>query len=119
MKNLGNILRKAEETLLLRNNTRNLKRRFPLFYNKLNKDHLIIYFTIIFTYYNRLGFTAITMIISNKILFNIYKKEILMNKNKYIISFDMYLESLNLNNKGEQLKLGAFFIEIEIFCVGY
>jgi hypothetical protein len=55
------------------------------------------------------------MIISNKIIFNMYKNEVLTNKNTTLIPFEKYQESLNLNNKGEQLKLGAFFIEI--FCL--
>jgi hypothetical protein len=69
---LGYIIRKANETFQLRFEYNNLKRKFPIFYEKLNKNHLIISYSIMTTFYNKLGFTYIAMKIGNDILYDIY-----------------------------------------------
>lgn len=112
-KNLSFILKQAAETLNLHLENKNIRRKFPKYYDKLNKNHLIITLSIICTYYNILGFTRICMIIANNIMINIYMKEYSKNNE---LSFTEFLNKFQMND-GEavnKLKLGSFFIEI--FC---
>ena len=46
-----------------------------LYFDKLNKSHLIIAYAHLSTFFNRLNFTAIAMKIAKDILFDIFSKE--------------------------------------------
>jgi len=111
---LGYIIKKADETLNLIIESNRIKKRFPGLPEKLNKNHLIITYSIMITFYNKLGFTSIAMKIANEILYNIYSKEWknYLDKESYI-TFNFYILSKGFNEV-IKLKLGSFFIEI--FC---
>ena len=84
--NFKTVINKSLETLNLKNKTKTFKKKFPLFYDKITKDHLIISYSIITTFYEKLGFTAIAFKLANDILFNIYAEEWKTNiKDKYSI----------------------------------
>lgn len=111
---LSYIIKKANETLNLIVESKRIKKRFPDFHQKLNKNHLIIAYCIMTTFYDKLGFTAIAFKIGNDILYDIYSKEwIEFNKNELYIGFNDFILNKNINNV-VKLKLGSFFIEI--FC---
>lgn len=114
-KSLSYIIKKANETLTLKKEKKSFKNKFPIFYEKLNKNHLIISYSLLTTFYNKLGFTAIAMKIANDILYDIYSKEWIknINENNIYIRFNSYILNLGIDQI-IKLKLGSFFIEI--FC---
>src|ERR1700749_405567 len=107
------IFDKANETLTLQLNNKRIQKKFKKIYELINKNHLIISFTVIFTYYNKLGFTSIAMLISNNILFYIYKEKF-NNNNDESYTFKNFLREVDMEDEVNLLKLGSFFIEI--FC---
>jgi len=62
-------------------------------------------------YYDKLGFTYISIKIGNDILYDIYSKKKWFEyvKNEKYIKFNDYLVKIGIN-KVQILKLGAFFI---------
>lgn len=111
---LSYIIKKAAETLYLKTANKSLNRKFPILYQYLSKDHLVITYSLITTYYNRLSFTSLALKIANSILFSIYYNEIIkINIGNDCTSFEEFQLNLEVD-KLLKLKLGSYFIEI--FC---
>lgn len=114
--NMAYIINKSFETLIIYKETKDLKRRFPKIHDKIKKEHLILSFSLIFTYHTRLGFTAIAIIIYKNIIFNLYKEIILKKltniKEGDLLNINEFEKSIGLEDKIDKLRLGSFFIEI-------
>jgi len=65
---LGYVLNKADETLKLTLELKKKRKKYPSIYQEFNKKHLLLAYSILTNFYNRMGFTAITMKIGTEIL---------------------------------------------------
>jgi len=116
---LVNLLFTAKETLSIYSNHYTFKKRFPLFYDKLNKiEYLMLTFSLVIAYHFRVGHTSLSIITGNGIAYLMYK-EMIKNKIKgnkdldieNLTSYKQFKESLDLNQE-KILRLGAFFIDM-------
>lgn len=114
--NMKQIIKNASESLLLRSQNNNLKRRFPKLHDKLNDDHLIMTLSYILTYISIHGFTSIAMIVSRNILFNLFQSELkkIKGHNYTPSDFIEFKEKVGILSDIDNLKLGSFFLDI--FC---
>lgn len=112
--NIKNILNKANETLILKLEKKKYQKKYNLIYKVLSKRHLLLSYSLLTIYYDKLGYTSLAIKIGNDILFDIFSLEWknmnLKNKPQYI-TFSEYLLVLGINNL-YILNLGSFFIEI-------
>ena len=113
-RSITSILKYATKTLELQKCNGKFKKKFPLFNENLNKDHLLITLSTIITYHSRLGFTSIAMIISRNIIINIYIKLLKSKKLDDNISLKEYISIIKMDDDANRLILGSYFIEI--FC---
>lgn len=114
--NLKNIINIAEETLTLKKSKKRIQKKYSLIFSQLSINHLIICYSLLSIFYDKLGYTSLAIKIGNDILFDIFSKE-WQNKNKMgvtqYITFNDYINELGID-KLYVLNLGSFFIEI--FC---
>jgi len=114
---LGTVIKEAARTLNNLYANKHIKKKFPLLYEDLNKiDFVLLTFSLVITYYNRLSYTALAMVIGNLILYLIYKNRFVLNKateNNEILfmNYQDFKKSLNLKI-GDIFKLGDYFISI-------
>lgn len=135
---LSSKLKDANDTLNLLYIKKEIKKKFPLFSEDLNRiEFLLLTFSYIIAYHNRLKFTAISVTIGNAILFLIYqirRKDIVkkngnaqqphqedqgnenasdlgIEKDNNYITYTDFISQLKLKNT-DLAKLGDFFISI-------
>lgn len=74
--NLGKAIKFTQETVSLTKYSRRVKNIIPILKDSIeNIEYLIITFSIVVTYYHRMGYTAIAQLVGNQILYIYYKKE--------------------------------------------
>lgn len=113
-RNMSAIFKKSLETLNLHIENKRTQKRFISLYKEFNKNHLIIAFSTILSYHNKLGYTSIAMIIARNILIDIYTNQIKKNVIDITISFKEFIIVVDMEDEVNKLKLGSFFIDI--FC---
>jgi len=110
---LFNLLIKGNSTLDILYKNKNIKRRFPLLWEELNKlEFLILSFSLAISFHDKLNYTYIMNRIGQNILYLIYKNSSKGKKSKEYSNFSEWKNLFNLNNIEEEYKLGSFFIEI-------
>jgi len=114
---LSKVIKEAEKTLDLLYKRKDLKRKFPLLHDDLNKiEMLIITYITVIAYYNKMKQTALATKTGEIIFFEIYKSRIKNDTiskdlSGKIISFLEFKEELKFDSK-EAFKLGYYFINI-------
>lgn len=72
------------ETVTLINYSKRIKSHIPLLEDSIDKiECLMITFSLVITYHTRLGYTAISSIVGNHILYSFYKNELNIARKKY------------------------------------
>jgi DNA-dependent RNA polymerase len=114
---LTSLLRRCEETLNLYTEHKLLAKKFINFKDDLNKfEYIVVAFSFGLTYYNRINYTTIAVIIGKHIYYLIYKKRreqaIKQNCDIEFPSFINWLRKLKINSDRECVKLGDFFLSM-------
>jgi hypothetical protein len=98
-------LLEANKTLISLQENNVIKKKFPLLYKELDSiDFIFITYSLCFSYFNRLNYTALTEVVGNNILYRIFKKS----------EFSTYPEFNNQMkvSKFTAFKVGDFFITL-------
>ena len=71
---LTKAIKYTHETMKLINYSKRIKNIIPLLVNSIdNIEYLMITFSFVITYHTRLGYTAISSLIGNQVIYLIYK----------------------------------------------
>lgn len=130
---LANVIKQANITLDLLYNKKEIKRKFPELKDDLNKlEFLLLTFSLILTYNNRLKYSAMSILVGNSVIYLVYlnkRKEFMksqirsqegitnslhlssLNSIKTFMMFDEFKSALNFSLI-DSAKLGDFFISI-------
>jgi len=101
----SNIIVEANKTLISLQENNIIKKRLPLLYKDLvSIDFIFISYTICLTYSNKLGYTSLSELVGNNILYQLYKKS--------ECSTFLYFKNQFKNSKFISYKLGDFFITL-------
>lgn len=99
------IIVEANKTLISLQENNIIKKRFPLLYKELDSiDFIFITYSICLSYSNKLGYTSLSELVGNNILYQLYKKS----------ECSTFLEFKNqlINSKFISFKVGDFFITL-------
>ena len=109
--NFNKIIKHVNESVKLLNYKRKAKRIIPLIIDDIeNIDYVLISYSIIINYYNKMGYTALAHLIGKNILFLYFNKFIKDNT----IDWDNFQKINNINEQ-RIIYLGDFFLTSFIF----
>jgi|SRR5882757_2025040 len=116
---LYNILFEANKTLDILYKNNQLFKTFPFISAELNKiEYLMLTFSLVLVYHNRVGYTSLSTIVGNHIIYSVYKLKLknlksldIINKSDYFMSFEEFKISIKFKST-DNIKLGDYFISI-------
>ena len=107
-----NILKEITKFILKYNNSGNLKKKFPEFYNELLDERFVyLAFSLLLGHYHRLGTTMLASTISNHIVRIMYNDFIKKYKTEKI-TFDLFKKQIKMDTNENQIKLGMFYVSL-------
>jgi len=109
---LHNILKEANSILDIYYKKKIIKKKFPIFSEELNNiKYLLLSFSFVISLYNRIKYSALSVLIGNSISYYIFKNNKKFNKEFNCYNYNEFRKEYNIDDTF-LLKLGDFFLSI-------